>query len=327
MLHLKASSEMTAERTVARSIQTPPAPTPTKRTRSGNLKETLSSQAFLIPIVLVFIVLIGVPFGESVYYSFTNWSGLDPNIRFVGLDNYVRVFTDPSLLAGLGFTIFFAVGTTLLITVFAIPLAVILNQRFFGRRFVRALYFFPAIPSIAILGLVWNFILSPLGSGALNSALKTIANIGPVPWLADPTLAQISVVVVGIWTSTGWHAILYLAYLQAIPSDYYEVARIDGASSRQRFFYITLPLLAPAITISTLLLMIGGLNVYALPQTLTGGGPGYATFTITQSIINSGISQSKYGQASALGVVFMIAVGIVVILQLRLGRRLERNAS
>lgn len=320
---------MTAERTVvrsSRSSQTAIAQTAT-RGASGRIKETLASQAFLIPIVLVFIVLIGVPFGESVYYSFTNWSGLDPNIRFVGFENYARVFTDPSLLSGLGFTLFFAIGTTVLITVVAIPLAVILNQRFFGRRFVRALYFFPSIPSIAILGLVWNFILSPLGSGALNAALKAVLGAGPVPWLANPTLAQISTVVVGVWAATGWHAILYLAYLQAIPGDYYEVARIDGASARQRFFYITLPLLTPAITISTMLLMISGLNVYALPQTLTGGGPGYSTYTITQSIINSGIAQSKYGQASALGVVFMIAVGIVVVAQLRLGRRLERNAS
>ena len=100
---------------------------------------------------------------------------------------------------------------------------------------------------------------------------------------------------------------------------------MDGASRRQQFFYITLPLLMPAVTISTLLLMIGGLNVYALPDTLTGGGPGFATHTITQSIIEWGIAQGQYGQASALAVVFMIAVGLVVTIQLAITRRLERN--
>jgi multiple sugar transport system permease protein/raffinose/stachyose/melibiose transport system permease protein len=120
---------------------------------------------------------------------------------------------------------------------------------------------------------------------------------------------------------------LYLAYLQSIPGDYYEAATLDGASPRQRFFHITLPLLTPALTISTLLLMIAGLNVFALPSTLTTGGPGYATYTITQTILLSGISNAQYGLASALGVVFMLVVGLVIVLQLRLTRRLERGAS
>ncbi len=273
----------------------------------------------------MFIVLIAFPFAQSFVYSFTDLSGLDPTMRFVGLDNYIRVFTDASLLAGLGFTLLYALGTTVIITALAVPLAVIMNRAFVGRRFVRAALFFPAIPSIAILGLVWNFILNPLASGALNTALNGFAGIGPFPWLSDPDLAKLCVIVVGVWSSTGWHAILYLAYLQSIPGDYYEVARIDGASPVQQFRYITLPLLAPAVTVSTLLLMTSGLNVYALPATLTGGGPGFSTYTITQTIVTSGIAQAAYGQASALGVVFMIAVGIVVVVQLNLTRRMNRS--
>jgi multiple sugar transport system permease protein/raffinose/stachyose/melibiose transport system permease protein len=298
-----------------------------RRKPVGGLRDAIETRLFLVPIALVVIILFGVPFGESVYYSFTNWSGLDPDIRFVGLTNYIKVFTDPGLLSGLGFTIVFAVATTVLITACAIPLAVLLNQKLFGTRFARAVLFFPAIPSVAILGLVWNFILNPLGDGALNSVLHAALGTSAIPWLANTTLAQVCVIVVGVWTSTGWHAILYLAYLQSIPSDYYEVARIDGASARQRFFYITLPLLTPAITVSTFLLMNGGLNVYALPQNLTGGGPAFATNTITASIITNGIDQTKYGQASALGVVFMIVIGLVLALQLRVTRTLERNFS
>ncbi|MEU4226947.1 sugar ABC transporter permease [Nonomuraea sp. NPDC026600] len=290
-----------------------------------SLRERIGAQAFFIPIVLVFVVLIGIPFGESVYYSFTDWSGLNPEIHFVGLDNYRRVLTDSSLLSGLVFTITFTLATTAVITILAIPLAVLLNQRFVGRRLVRAIFFFPAIPSVAILGLVWNFILSPLGSGALNTVLHSLFSMAPVPWLSDSSLAQLSVIVVAIWTSTGWHAILYLAYLQSIPADYYEAAALDGASTRQRFFNITLPLLMPAATISTLLLMVGGLNVYALPQTLTNGGPGFATHTITGTIIISGIGQAEYGQASALGVVFMLAVGAIAVLQLKIAPRLGRS--
>ena len=294
---------------------------------NGRLRESLQIRAFLIPIALVVIILFGVPFAESIWYSFTNWSGLNPDIRFIGFTNYLNVFRTPALLNGLGFTMVFAIATTALITAFAIPLAVFLNQKLIGTRFARALFFFPAIPSVAVLGLVWNFILNPLGEGALNTVLHSLFGIAPIPWLANTTLAQLCVIVVGVWTSTGWHAILYLAYLQAIPSDYYEVARIDGASAWQRFRNITLPLLTPAITISTFLLMNNGLNVYALPQNLTGGGPGFATNTITQTIINNGINESNYGQGSALGVIFMIVIGIVLAIQLRVTRRLERSYS
>lgn len=282
---------------------------------------------FLVPMLVVFVVLFLIPLVQSIWWSFTDFNGYSTEAAFVGLRNYENVFTDPSMLAGLGFTLLFTLSTTVLITVLAIPLAVTLDRAFIGRNFVRAIYFFPAIPSVAILGLVWGFILNPLGSGALNSLLESVVGIGPVPWLSNSTLAQLSVIAVGVWTSTGWHAILYLAYLQSIPDDYYEVARIDGASAFQRFRYITLPLLMPAMTVSWLLLMTGGLKVYDLPITLTRGGPGFSTFTITQTIIQNGVSQAKYGQASALAVIFMLAVGAIVAAQLIVSRRLEGRLS
>ncbi|MFI7632854.1 carbohydrate ABC transporter permease [Nonomuraea sp. NPDC049400] len=289
--------------------------------------EGLRLQAFLVPIGIVFAVLFAIPLAQSLYFSVTDFNGYSLDVNFVGLENYRKIFTDPSMLAGLGFTLMFAIGSTVIVTVLAIPLAVLLNKRFFGRNVVRAVFFFPAIPSIAILGLVWGFILSPLGSGAINWTLDAIGGLGPVPWLSNGTLAQLSVIMVAVWSSTGWHAILYLAYLQSIPGDYYEAARVDGASPRQAFFRITLPLLAPAVTVSTLLLMTGGLKVYDLPYTLTKGGPGYATFTITQSIIQSGIAQAKFGQASALAVVFMLVVGAIVAAQLIVSRRFEGRLS
>lgn len=281
----------------------------------------------MAPIGIVFAVLFAIPLAQSLYFSVTDFNGYSTDVNFIGLENYQKIFTDPSMLAGLGFTLVYAIGTTVIITVLAIPLAVLLNRQFFGRNAVRAVFFFPAIPSIAILGLVWGFILSPLGSGALNWLLNAVGGLGPVPWLSDGTLAQLSVILVAVWSLTGWHAILYLAYLQSIPGDYYEAARVDGASRRQAFFRITLPLLAPAVTISSLLLMTGGLKVYDLPYTLAKGGPGYATFTITQSIIQSGIAQAKFGQASALAVVFMLIVGAIVAVQLVLSRRLEGRLS
>ncbi len=296
-----------------------------RRRTGGGWKQLAVSQAFLLPAVLVLVFLFVVPLAQSFYWSLTDFTGYSTDVTFTGLSNYRTILTDPSMLAALGFTLLFGVGTTVIVTVIAIPLAVQLNKRFFGRNFVRSLWFFPAIPSMAILGLVWRYILSPIESGVVNSVLDDLFGIGPFGWLSDDSLARFSVILVGIWSAAGWHAVLYMAYLQSIPSEYYEVARIDGASPRQQFFAITLPLLTPALVISTFLLMTAGLKVFDLPYTLTNGGPGFATYTITQSIVVSGVSQGRYGLASALAVLFTLAVALLAFGQLWLTKTIERR--
>jgi raffinose/stachyose/melibiose transport system permease protein len=310
---------------------TPPAETSatragrTRRPGSSGWRSPSTSQLFLVPIVAVFVVLFVIPLAQTFYWSFTDFTGYSADVNFVGLANYAIIVRDPSMLAGLAFTLLFAVGTTVLVTVIAIPLAVLLNKKFAGRNFVRSALFFPAIPSMAVLGLVWSYILSPIASGALNTVLGSVFGIGPVPWLSDDALARMSVILVAVWGAAGWHAVLYLAYLQSIPGELYEVATIDGASALQQFRHITLPLLTPGIVVGQFLLMTGGLKVFDLPFTLTGGGPGFATYTITQSIITSGVGQGRYGLASALAVLFTVAVAVLSIGQLMLSRRLERN--
>jgi raffinose/stachyose/melibiose transport system permease protein len=296
-----------------------------RRLRPSGWGGPRASQLFLVPVAVVFVVLFVIPLAQTFYWSFTDFTGYSPDVNFVGLANYGIIMRDPSMLAGLVFTLLFAVGTTVVVTVIAIPLAVVLNKKFFGRNFVRSALFFPAIPSMAVLGLVWSYILSPIASGALNTVLETLFGLGPVPWLSEDNLARMSVILVGVWGAAGWHAVLYLAYLQSIPNELYEVATIDGASAWKQFRHITLPLLTPGIVVSQFLLMTGGLKVFDLPYTLTGGGPGFATFTITQSIVTSGVGQGRYGLASALAVLFTIAVAVLSIGQLMLSRRVERN--
>jgi raffinose/stachyose/melibiose transport system permease protein len=293
--------------------------------RHGGWRAVTANQLFLVPVAAVFLVLFVIPLGQTAYWSLTDFGGYSAEVNFVGLANYRVIFTDAAMLAGLTFTLLFAVGTTLLVTVIAIPLAVALDRRFLARNLVRSVFFFPAVPSLAVLGLVWGYILSPLGSGVLNSVLAKLFDVAPVPWLSDATLARGSVIVVAVWGSAGWHAVLYLAYLQSIPAEYYEVATIDGASAGQQFRHLTLPLLTPAIVISQFLLMTGGLKAFDLPYTLTKGGPGFATQTITQSIITSGVGQGEYGLASALAVVFTVAVAFLSVGQLLLSRRIERR--
>ena len=129
-------------------------------------------------------------------------------------------------------------------------------------------------------------------------------------------MARFCVIFIAVWAQVGWHATLYLAYLQSIPSDLYEQAAVDGANSRQQFFHITLPQLVPGVGVSTFLLLSGGLKVYDLPFTMTKGGPGFSTNTVTQSIIVQGISQGQYGVGSALAVMFTAVTAVVVFIQM-----------
>ncbi len=307
---------------MTRSAFSPTVRRPGRLNRSNQIAATW----FLMPILAIFTILLLIPLGQSALWSFTELNLYTGEMTFVGVDNYVTVFTDPALLTGVWFTLGFAILNTVIVTVLAIPLAVVLNNAFFGRDFSRALLFFLGVPSLAILGLVWRYIFSPLDSGVINSVLNSVG-LQSLPWLADADLARIAVVFVGIWAAVGWHITLYLAYLQAIPADLYEQATVDGASPRQQFFNVTLPQLIPAITVSTFLLITAGLRVYDLPFTLTGGGPGYATNTITQSIIERGVGQSDFGVGSALAVLFAIATLIVIVGQMRLSNSVARRYS
>lgn len=295
-----------------------------KRRRRRGFMENLTSFWFLLPIIAVFVVLSLVPMIQTVYFSFTDFDGYSMDMDWVGLDNYIRAFSDSSTLQGLGFTVLYAVVVTLGVTALAIPLAVVLNKKFVGCNFVRSVFFFFSVPSLAIMGMVWQYIFSPLDHGVVNTVLNFFG-IESMSWLSDSGLAKFCVIFVGIWAQIGWHATLYLAFLQSIPADLYEQATVDGANSIQKFVHVTLPQLTPGIVTSTFLLMSGGLKVYDLPYTLTGGGPGYSTYTVTQSIIQQGIGQSQYGLGSALAVLFFIATAIVMFLQIGISNLVQRR--
>lgn len=161
--------------------------------------ENFASARFLLPIMVVFIVVILIPFLQSLVFSFTDYSGYNfADAKFVGFANYVQCFKDPTLLAGLGFTLLYTVATTVLITVIALPLAVVLNRKFFGRNFARSLFFFFSVPSMAVLGLVWQYIFSPLKSGVVNTLLAKIG-IDAIPWLSNSELAKFCVIFVAVW--------------------------------------------------------------------------------------------------------------------------------
>lgn len=285
----------------------------------------LQFQSFLLPVIVVYTLFTIYPLLKSLFLSFTNFGGYTNIYDFVGFKNYAQIFVDDAILSAISYTLLFTFSKTLLVTVLAIPLAMILDQNFITRNLHRAIFFFPSIPSGLLLAYIWGFILAPIGSGVLNTILKQLFNIGSQPWLSDPILAKLSTIFVATWAITGWHAVLYLAFLQSIPKDYYEAASIDGANRFQQTRFITLPLLAPAMTVSVMLLLTGGLKVFEIPFALTKGGPGFETLTVTQVIVQKGITETQYGLASAMSIVFFLIVLAIAIFQVTMMQRREQD--
>lgn len=294
--------------------------------RQSKLVRHLQYEIFLIPAILAFTTFTIVPLAKTLLYSFTDFDGVTHSYTFVGLANYFSVFQDEVMKQALFNTLFYTLCTMLLINLISLPLAVLLDKPMRVKTFERAVFFFPSVVSGLLIGYIWGYILSPLASGALNKLLSAfgVASIG---WTSDPWLAKFCIIGVAVWTSTGWHTVVNLAYLQAISPEYYEAASIDGASRWQQFTRITIPLLAPALTINTLLLLTNGLKVYDLPYALTKGGPGYANYTVTQIIIQRGISEKQYGVSTALAAIFILLVMIIAVVQFTTMRKREEDIT
>lgn len=289
----------------------------------NKLKREVPYLLFALPALIVYSVLTMYPLLQTLTLSFTNWDGYSmENLSFVGLQNFQNIFNDKAMMTSLLNTCFYSIVFPILVTLLAIPLAVVLNSNMRTKNLQRAVFFFPSVPSAIILGYLWAYILAPTSSGIINQFLG-VFGIKPVLWLADPKMAMVSVIMVSLWSSIGWHACIYLAKLQGIPLDYYEAATIDGATPLQKFRYITFPMLSSAMTVSVMLLVLNALKTFDLPFALTKGGPGNATTMVSQTIIKIGFVEKSYGKATAVSAVFFVFIAVVSILQLTLMKKRE----
>jgi ABC-type sugar transport system permease subunit len=204
-------------------------------------------------------------------FSFTNVRGLPGvPINWVGFSNYVQLFGPgqlPELESSLGHTFEFAVASTLLELIFALGIALLLNQRLRGRNIFRAIVFMPVILGVTIIGLVWTLIFNPAG-GPANGVLSLFGHTSA--FFGDPNLALPLVIFVQVWATVGVLVVIFLAGLQVIPEELYEAADMDGASAWQRFWKVTYPMLAPSMTVNVLLGIVWGLQSYQLIYVLTG---------------------------------------------------------
>ena len=264
---------------------------------------------FFVPALALFAVFVVRPFIKGIYLSLTNWNGYSPSYKFVGLKNYARMLTDENVRTAFVNTIIYGFGSTLVQNVLGIAFAILLNKKFRGRSLIRTVIYLPVMIAPLIMGYIMYFFFT-YNNGAVNDVLK-LFGAQPVDWLAKGSRAVIILMLVNSLQFAGISMVIYLAGLQNIPTLYYDAAAIDGVNDRQRFFYVTLPLLMPAVTSSVTINLIGGLKLFDVISALTGGGPGYDTNSLSTLIHRLYFGSERAGYAAAVGLVFFVFIMIV----------------
>lgn len=272
---------------------------------------------FILPAAAIYTALFLTPTVASFWFSLTRWDLFTAD--FIGLDNFRQFFSEPFLVQGLVNTLIYAVVTSGLKSTLGLLLAVLLTSGLRGQGFLRTVVFFPVLVSTIGVGLTFSALMHPT-KGAINVALESIGIDGP-GWLTDPALALLSVALVDVWKGIGLATLIYIAGLASISPEYYEAARIDGATRRQMFWRVTVPLVRPATVTVITLSLIGGLRSFDLIWAMTGGGPGFSS-DVLASVIYKQYQAGFYGLSTAGNVIlFLLIAAIILPLTLWFNRR------
>jgi raffinose/stachyose/melibiose transport system permease protein len=277
-----------------------------------------------LPALLLFIIFVFYPFLKGVMISFTNWDGFSPSSTWIGLDNYKRMLSDDNIGLVIKNTVIYGVGSTIFQNLIGLLYALLLNQQIRTRGITRTIVYLPVIISPLIMGYIWYFIFQYRG-GALNDIVLLFSN-SPSNLLGNPQVNVWIIMFANTFQFLGVAMIIYLAGLQTIPKDYYEASSIDGATVWYKFWNITLPLLAPSITINVVLNLIGGLKLFDIIIALTDGGPGYASQSLSTLMYKTYFASQDAGYAASLGNLMFILILIVSIVALVFLRRKEISA-
>jgi raffinose/stachyose/melibiose transport system permease protein len=279
---------------------------------------------WVVPAVAVVLALRYVATGAGAWYAFTDWDGISPHAKFVGLDNFRRIFNDPSSRGALEHTLELAFSFVLVSNLIGLALALALNRTLRTRGLLRALFFAPVVMSSLAVSYIWQFIFSY--SGPLNKGLGRVGlESAQKAWTGDPTWALWTIFIVLVWQFAGLSMVMYLAGLQGIPEELDEASAVDGASIWRRFRKITLPLLAPAITVSVTLSTIYGLGVFDQVFALTGGGPVDASETLATQIYKQTFAFGRFGYGTALSLILTVLITLLALTQLLVLRAREKR--
>ncbi|MCD6462833.1 MAG: sugar ABC transporter permease [Thermotogae bacterium] len=280
---------------------------------------------FVLPGLISYFSWTVYPIIKSFSMSFYKWS-LNPEIppRFIGLDNYRKLFHDSLFWLALKNTVMYVVITVPGQIILGLLIALLLNRNMKGKIVFRLLYYLPVVTSWVIVSAVFQYLFATRG-GIANFLLKDILHVvsSNIRWFSQPSMAMIPIYALGIWKGIGWSMLIFLAGLQAIPREYYEAARVDGANAWVTFWRITLPLLKPAFVFELVMLTIGGFNVFLSVYVMTGGGPRNATQVLSTYMFKQAFQYFHFGYGAAISVIFFILVFTIAQLQRMLFKRVE----
>ncbi|AZK45102.1 carbohydrate ABC transporter permease [Paenibacillus lentus] len=285
---------------------------------SKKAKDHLVAYSFIAPNFIGFAVFTLVPMVFALILAFVKWDGANP-MEYVGMNNFIRLWKDPTFHKALWNTMIYTVGVVPLTMVCALGLAILLNQKIFGRNFMRTVFFFPYVASLVAVAAVWNFIFSPT-MGPVNNILHALTGV-PIEelprWAADKDWAMFTVVLFTVWKNMGYYMVIYLAGLQGVNPELYEAAELDGANAWQRFRNVTIPQLAPTTFFVLMILVINSFKVYDIFINLFAGADNQlndSTRVLVYQIYNTAFRSLDYGYASAMAIVlFLIVLGITLV--------------
>lgn len=279
--------------------------------------------AFIAPAFIFFTLFIIVPTITSVYYSFTSWDGISPNVKFVGLANYKEIFTSARFGNALKNTIILTVFISICENVMALGLALIVDNVRWGKNVFRSTFYLPVLVSGIVSGFIWK-IMYNYNFGTFNTILKNIGlEDARQDWLGNTSLTLIMIGLVLVWKGAGYYMIIYLASLQSVSTDLIEAAQIDGATAIQRFRHITIPMISGAFTINFTLSLINGLKVFDQINVMTDGGPGFTSETLVYLLYKVGFNEGRQGFGTAVGIMLLFIIIVLNTLQQKFLRSRE----
>ncbi|MFE5318841.1 carbohydrate ABC transporter permease [Paenibacillus sp. NPDC056579] len=286
-----------------------------KRNRQ-KLAETLAGYLFILPNFLGVLVFVLFPLVVSLIMVFTDWDYMRgfAGMTWAGLDNFKQLATDEYFLKSLQNNVIFTAVTVPVSMAIGLLVAVVLNKFVYLKNVLRVLFFLPYVSSVVAISVVWSVLYNPT-NGPINSALRSFGIDSPPGWLADPKWALIAIMIMVIWTYTGYTMVLYMAGLQGISKELYEASDIDGASKLRSFFQITVPMLKPTSFLIAVTLIISTFQVFAAVAVMTKGGPVNSTMVLAYHIYIEAFQHYRMGYAAAISWVLFIVIFIITMIQ------------
>lgn len=271
---------------------------------------------FVSPALLLFSIFFILPLILSIGFSFTNFDGWK-TMDFVGLDNYIKILSDPNFYKVMGRTLIYALISLPFKVIIPLLIAVLVTSKWLkGKTAVRTIVYIPVLLSALVVGITINWMFGQ-EYGLINFILQSMG-IKPLEWSLNPKLATFVVSFASNWASTGFYMVMFIGGINNISKELYEAAGVDGAKGFQVFRKVTLPMLSPTIFIVLLLSTVNLLKEYALVQGITSGGPGTSTTYIVQYLFDQGFTQNRYGYASAIGIIVSLVFIVITAVQFKM---------